>query len=126
MHGLPQLLVPSSLRVTISGDRLAIPDDDVSSLVNRVPFELLCGISHSKGMSSAAAALTGATFLVFPIRFLQKNHVNAPDDHWLALFKRLCWIDQIPPDDVPAGMVIMRLYGPRPFTRFALKAVVWV
>ena len=74
----------------------------------------LLGCSHdAEGMGAASLSRPGATSLVFPIGAYEKQHVDAPDHHLPALLDRHRGIDQIPPDDIPAGMIVVRLNGPR-------------
>lgn len=63
--------------------------------------------------------MLGLTPLVLPITRCQERDVYTPDDHRTAGFDRLGGVNQIAPNDVPARMIVVGLYGPRP--RAALR-----
>lgn len=63
-------------------------------------------------MRAAAAALTGSATLILPVVFVNKRDVDSPNDDLTSPFDRFGRVHQIAPDDVPTGMVIVRLHRP--------------
>ena len=87
--------------------------------VHRRPAQRLRWVLHAECVRAAAMLCAGTAFLVFSVAFLEIHHVHTPNDDWLLSLKRLCRIHKIAPNDVPAGMVVVRLYLPRAFAAFA-------
>ena len=46
------------------------------------------------------------------------------NNNWFAAFEGFRWIDEISPDDVPSGMVVVGLDGPRPLAALAFEGFV--
>lgn len=74
----------------------------------------LRGILDTKGVSSASMPFARFAALIFPIFFAEKGYVDSLNHNNFPGLQPLGWIDCVPPYDVPAGMIVMRLKGPRP------------
>ena len=80
-------LLAGGCAVSVTGNRLAIAKDYISTLVNSFASEFLSGVLDTEGMSPAAAGLSSQASLVFPILLLEECYIDAPDDHGFAMFE---------------------------------------
>lgn len=71
-------------------------------------------------MRSATFAFGRIASLILPIASGQEDNVYAPDDYRVAGLNRLRGVDEVTPDDIPTGMIVVRLYRPRPCAAFGL------
>src|SRR5438445_11854258 len=80
---------------SISGNRLAVLDDDIFAPVDSAGLQLFARLAHGESVRAAALAFSGPAFLVLPILSLQVNNVDAPHKDRLFQFDRFHRIDQI-------------------------------
>jgi hypothetical protein len=69
--------------------------------------------AEPESVGTTAARNSGRAALILPIRLLEKYYVDAPDHDWPGRFDEPRRINQIAPNDLPAGMIVMRLHRPR-------------
>lgn len=103
-----------SPRLSLDEHRLAAPQFDVRQLVRRGVAQLVCRKTQAESMGSSSALTASRTAFVFPISFVHKHDVDAPDGDGFAGFDPSRRIDEVTPYDVPARMIVVRLNGPRP------------
>jgi hypothetical protein len=81
--------------------------------------QLLRRRADTEGMGPPAALRAGFATLVFPVVFFYEGHIDSPNHHRPTGLDRLRGINQVAPDNVPAGMVVVGLN--RPGTRTPLR-----
>ncbi len=75
-------------------------------------------------MSAPTVAFGGFATFIFPILFVQKNNIDAPNCNDLSGFQTLGLINGVPPNDIPASVVIVRLQSPGPSRTFGFEGMV--
>jgi hypothetical protein len=98
-----------NLLVQICEDRATLTNRNPGILVHDAVFQKLCGKLDPESVRAATTALSGFAPFVLPVFFAEKRDVNAPNRHNLAELQALGLVDCIAPDDVPAGVIVVRL-----------------
>lgn len=82
----------------------------------------------SERMRTSAALDASFASFVFPVTFVKGYNVNTPDYDRASRLNRLRWVNEITPDDIPPGVVIVGLNGPGPLAALAFETFVrrWV
>src|SRR6185437_10472978 len=107
--------------VSILWGRLSTGENNVGALVHGAFAKLFGRELQAKGMRASTSERACFTSLIFPILLCDKNDINPPDDDGLAAFNRFRGIDQIPPNQIPARVVVMGLQFPRPFAALGFE-----
>src|SRR5262245_26207696 len=86
---------------------------DARQHVDGCAVQFLRCLFESKRVRATASPFLRLAAFVLPISLVDVDDINAPDHDFPSLLHRLGRIDVVAPDDIPTGMVIMRLHRPR-------------
>lgn len=101
----------NTLGRTVSEGRSALAQHDFGVVIDDGAGKAFCREFYAKCMGSPPSTFMGLASLVFPVFLAEKRNINSPDHHSFPSLDNPGRIDQIPPDDVPARVVVVRLQG---------------
>ncbi len=102
-------------------DRSATAQDDARSVVDPCIPQPQSRRAESESMGPATSSGACLAAFVFPVLLAKQGNVYAPDDDLLAWFQNFGGVHEVPPDDVPTGMVVVGLNSPRSNTTLRLQ-----
>lgn len=92
---------------TIGEGRFALAQDDPGVAIDDRASEAVGRKLDPEGMGSATSALTRFASLVLPVIFSKEGNIDPPDDDRTSALDDFRGVDQVSPDDVPAGVVLV-------------------
>src|SRR5712691_6916870 len=92
---------------TVDRCGLAIRKADVHPSVHSFVSQFLSRIPEPKGVRATTSLRARPAPLVFPVGLVHEQNVHAPNDNGLPRFDGFGWVNQIAPNNVPAGVVVV-------------------
>jgi len=112
--------------VPVSRNWFAVANDDVGALVDGFVGQLFRGIANAESVRPTTAGISSGTPFILPVRLFEEHDIDAPNDDGLARVERFSRIDEVAPNNIPTGVVVVRLDGPGPLAPFAFQATLWI